>query len=169
MEDHYQTLGVQPGAGRAEVERSYRRLARRHHPDLLHQARPEVRYAAETRLKRINAAYTVLGNPARRLAYDRERVRQRGPIVAPRPAPPPRASSRPAATTSHWQGGGPIHLEWPEPVSPATPTPRADFRWFTLLLWAAATLVLFAVLLAMVWRPVWPSAPVSLPLPTPIP
>ena len=74
MEDYYATLRVRPGASRAEIERSYRRLARIYHPDLLRDATPEARQRAETMLKRINVAYSVIGDPRRRREYDRERA-----------------------------------------------------------------------------------------------
>ena len=32
-EDHYAVLGLRPGAGRAEVDETYRRLIKRYHPD----------------------------------------------------------------------------------------------------------------------------------------
>ncbi|MDP9370861.1 MAG: DnaJ domain-containing protein, partial [Chloroflexota bacterium] len=74
MDDHYATLRVRPDASREEIERSYRRLARAHHPDLLRDASPEARRRAEETLKRINGAYAVLGDPQRRRFYDRERA-----------------------------------------------------------------------------------------------
>ncbi|WP_433217931.1 DnaJ C-terminal domain-containing protein [Dactylosporangium sp. CS-047395] len=52
--DPYEVLGVPRSAGREEIQRAYRRLARRHHPDV--SAEP----GAEERFKEINAAYRVL-------------------------------------------------------------------------------------------------------------
>jgi curved DNA-binding protein CbpA len=51
------------------IHAAYRTLARRHHPDTSHD-----RHAAE-RIRAINAAYEVLGNPVRRAQYDAERAR----------------------------------------------------------------------------------------------
>lgn len=62
--DHYATLGADEGASREEIERLYKRLARRHHPD---------RGGDEERMKSINAAYRVLGNDSEREVYDAAR------------------------------------------------------------------------------------------------
>jgi molecular chaperone DnaJ len=61
----YDVLGVSREASEAEVRRSYRRLARRYHPDLNPgDGEAAARYAAITR------AYETLVDPARRRAYD---------------------------------------------------------------------------------------------------
>src|SRR5436309_11296885 len=62
--DHYETLGVNADAPRREIERRYKRLAAEHHPD---------RGGDEERMKSLNAAYRVLGDEARRSAYDTAR------------------------------------------------------------------------------------------------
>ena len=54
FKDYYQTLGVEPGAGDAEIKTAYRRLARKYHPDVSKEA------GAEERFKAINEAYEVL-------------------------------------------------------------------------------------------------------------
>jgi molecular chaperone DnaJ len=64
---HYETLGLERKARPAEIKRAYRRLARRHHPDI----NPGDR-RAEERFKRVNEAYEALGDAQRRRAYDRE-------------------------------------------------------------------------------------------------
>jgi curved DNA-binding protein CbpA len=63
--DHYAVLGVQRRASPDEIRAAYRRAARASHPDL----NPEDASAIE-RFKRIQLAYEVLGDPARRAAYD---------------------------------------------------------------------------------------------------
>jgi molecular chaperone DnaJ len=65
--NHYQALGLERKARLADVKRAYKRLARRHHPDL----NPGDR-RAEERFKQISEAYAVLSDPQRRRAYDRE-------------------------------------------------------------------------------------------------
>ncbi|MFN8594478.1 MAG: J domain-containing protein [Thermomicrobiales bacterium] len=67
-DDHYTLLGVPYAASHAEITAAYRRLMKRMHPD---RQRPEARAAAEEMARRLNAAYAVLSDPVKRLAYDR--------------------------------------------------------------------------------------------------
>jgi curved DNA-binding protein CbpA len=61
---HYDVLMVSPLADRPLLTVVYRHLAKRYHPDV--DASPE----AAARMAEINEAYAVLGDPARRAAYD---------------------------------------------------------------------------------------------------
>ena len=72
---HYETLGVPDGAPPDDVRRAYLDLARRLHPDRWSDASPDERAGAERRMQEINEAWRVLGNAARRLAYDSGRRR----------------------------------------------------------------------------------------------
>lgn len=63
--DLYKTLGVEKGASQEEIRRSYRKLARKHHPDA-NRDDPK----AEDRFKEIQHAYEVLSNPEKRREYD---------------------------------------------------------------------------------------------------
>ncbi len=63
--DYYATLGVPKTATEKEIKQAYRRLARKHHPDV----NPGDR-AAETTFKEVNEAYEVLGTPETRKKYD---------------------------------------------------------------------------------------------------
>jgi curved DNA-binding protein CbpA len=67
-EDLYALLGVPFTATHAEITRAYRRAMKRAHPD---RQRPERRAASEELARRLNAAYTTLANPSKRLVYDR--------------------------------------------------------------------------------------------------
>ncbi len=62
----YQVLGVAPGASQKELRQAFRRLARKHHPDV----NPGDK-TAEARFKEINRAYEVLSDPDKRTKYDR--------------------------------------------------------------------------------------------------
>ena len=65
FQDYYATLGVDRAATPDQVKRAFRKLARRHHPDLNAGDRD-----AEARFKAINEAYEVLGNADTRRKYD---------------------------------------------------------------------------------------------------
>ncbi len=66
----YDHLGVGPDASQDELKRAYHRLARRHHPDAHSGADEAVVDEARRRMVVINMAWAVLGDPARRRAYD---------------------------------------------------------------------------------------------------
>ncbi|HEY5836842.1 J domain-containing protein [Streptomyces sp.] len=63
--DFYEVLGVARTADRDEIQRAYRTLARRYHPDV--NKDPQ----AEERFKEINEAFSVLSDPEQRARYDR--------------------------------------------------------------------------------------------------
>jgi curved DNA-binding protein len=65
FKDYYSTLGVAKTATEKEIKQAYRKLARKHHPDV----NPGDQNA-ETRFKEMNEAYEVLGDPAKRKKYD---------------------------------------------------------------------------------------------------
>lgn len=63
--DYYEVLGVSRNATENEIKAAYRKLARKHHPDL----NPGDK-AAEERFKELQEAYSVLSNAERRKLYD---------------------------------------------------------------------------------------------------
>jgi curved DNA-binding protein len=81
FKDYYQTLGVTKSASEKEIKQAYRKLARKHHPDV----NPGDK-SAEAKFKEINEAHEVLGDPEKRKKYDElganwrmyEQARQQG-------------------------------------------------------------------------------------------
>jgi len=63
--DYYKVLGVAKKATAKEIKAAYRKLARKHHPDV-NQGKKD----AEARIKEINEAYDVLGDAEKRKRYD---------------------------------------------------------------------------------------------------
>lgn len=63
--DLYGTLGIQKGAGKDEIKKAYRKLARKFHPDL-NPGNAE----AEKKFKEINEAYEILSDDAKKKKYD---------------------------------------------------------------------------------------------------
>jgi len=66
--DYYKTLGVAEGASADEIKKSYRKLARKYHPDA-----NKGDSKAEERFKEISEAYSVLSDEKRRKEYDEAR------------------------------------------------------------------------------------------------
>ena len=64
FKDYYKTLGVDRNADAKAIKSAYRRLARRHHPDVA-----KSKDAAE-RFKEVSEAYEVLSDPDKRRRYD---------------------------------------------------------------------------------------------------
>jgi curved DNA-binding protein len=65
FKDYYTTLGVAKTASEKEIKQAYRKLARKHHPDV----NPGDK-SAESKFKEINEAYEVLGDADKRRKYD---------------------------------------------------------------------------------------------------
>src|SRR5579871_2805221 len=65
QQDYYKALGVERSADAAEIRKAYRKLARKHHPDL----NPGDK-AAEERFKKVQEAYDVLSDAKKRQVYD---------------------------------------------------------------------------------------------------
>ena len=63
--DYYETLGVARKATAEEIRKAYRKLARKHHPDL----NPGDK-SSEDRFKNVQEAYDVLSDSKKRPMYD---------------------------------------------------------------------------------------------------
>ncbi len=66
MRDPYRVLGLPHSASAEDVKSAFRRLAAQHHPD-----RNPNDPSADARFAELNAAYQILGDPEKRLAWDR--------------------------------------------------------------------------------------------------
>jgi curved DNA-binding protein CbpA len=150
---HYEALGVERTADAASVRRAYLRLAREHHPDR-HADDPGRQRQAEDRMRRINAAWSVLGDPARRAHYDLTL------------ADPTSSSSSRARTGPMWEGGPtPGWRPFDESDDDPSPddlddTPTGAWRpsaWLAMVppLFVAAALLLGALGLALGIRQVF--------------
>lgn len=73
MRDPYEVLGVQRGASAAAIKSAYRKLAKKHHPDN-NKNDPK----AATRFSELNTANEILGDDAKRKAFDRGEIDAEG-------------------------------------------------------------------------------------------
>ncbi len=64
--DYFETLGVSRDASDEAIKKAYRKLALQYHPD----RNPDSK-AADEKIREINAAYEVIGDPERRKTYER--------------------------------------------------------------------------------------------------
>lgn len=135
MPTHYDVLGVNPGATADEIRQAFRARARQLHPD---RALAGEGAASARAMQEVNEAWRVLGDPARRAAYDRRLVRPAE--RAPHPSPP-RA----------WPFDPEVHPFDPDvdldPRPYHAPVPRDDIgsQVVRSLPWAAAAVVLGAI------------------------
>lgn len=65
-DDYYKTLGISKTATQEEIQKVYRQLARKYHPDL-NQNDPK---GAKAKFQKVQEAFDVLGNPEKRKVYD---------------------------------------------------------------------------------------------------
>ncbi|MBU3851643.1 MAG: molecular chaperone DnaJ [Candidatus Paralactobacillus gallistercoris] len=62
--DYYEVLGISKDASADEINKAYRKLSKKYHPDLNHEP------GAEEKFKEINEAYETLSDPDKRARYD---------------------------------------------------------------------------------------------------
>jgi curved DNA-binding protein CbpA len=89
----YDVLGVEVDASEVELRHAYHRRARVLHPDRHADAPEAQRRVTESAMRQLNAAWEVLGDPARRDRYDAALVRARAATV---PRARPTTPGRPA-------------------------------------------------------------------------
>jgi DnaJ-class molecular chaperone len=76
----YEVLGVASGASDEEIQKAFRRLAKKSHPDL-HPGDKK----AEDRFKELNAAYDIVGDASKRARFDRGELDASGNEVRQNP------------------------------------------------------------------------------------
>lgn len=125
--DYYAVLGVACHATQAEIAAAFRRCARQWHPDVCPQ-RPD---AAE-RFKAAVEAYAILGDPARRRAYDEQLRARAGSTVAAHLSGA--AGYGFQARRRAWPGsvGDPWTIEWLDWLDVAPAAARAGSEWSSL-------------------------------------
>jgi len=89
MKSFYEILEVSPSAEPAEIRTAYLNLAREYHPDRVPEHLTKLRADAEEKLKLVNQAWAVLGDPAKRRQYDVGFRENRGTYRGHRPPPAP--------------------------------------------------------------------------------
>jgi len=72
MRDPYEVLGLAKSASAAEIKSTYRRLAKKFHPDQSKEAKAKDKFAE------INSAYEILGDEKKRAAFDRGEIDAEG-------------------------------------------------------------------------------------------
>jgi len=93
--DLYAVLGITAQATPAEISHAYRSLLRHHHPDTRGIGDQAHATASDNALQQVLAAYSVLGDPVRRAAYDRGVAARSQPVIVRPQSRPPRVSRTP--------------------------------------------------------------------------
>ena len=104
MEDPYKILGVAKAATPDDIRRAYRKLAKKHHPDL-----NPGNAKAEALFKMVSAANDLLSDPDKRARFDRGEIDADGQAQAPRSSYREHAQGEPGR---RYSSGGPQAGGW---------------------------------------------------------
>ena len=146
--NYYAILGVSVDASRDEINRSYRQLMRRIHPDRFPD--PAERQHAEEQAKAVNAAYAILSRPEIRREYDTAARRTvMAQTVSQRyqryTTPPTSARPRPRPRQTYTQRPRPRY-----PTEQAAQAQRSAYKgavWRFALTFVGITIVLIVLIL----------------------
>lgn len=72
MKNYYEILEVNENASKEVIDKAYKVLAKKYHPDLQEERNKK---AAEEKIKSLNEAYEILSNPEKRKIYDNKVAR----------------------------------------------------------------------------------------------
>jgi len=137
--DPYAILGVAPDASPTQIQQAYRRLAKRYHPDLQPGSK------TSRQMQRLNQAWAILSNPARRARHDSDRSQS--------------ATSRPVAWSGApnraWQATAAAR---PDAQSADRVQPPAGNPWFSGVIAVVAAV-------AVIWLVIGAALFGGLPLP----
>ena len=97
--NYYAVLDVSLQASQEEIKKAYRKLALQYHPD-----RNQGNRQAEERIREVNVAYEILGNPDARKTYDRLRLGHANPAQFRREEEEAEESISPAAVLQRMEG-----------------------------------------------------------------
>lgn len=101
FKDYYETLGVSKNATPDEIKKAFRKLARKHHPDVAKDKK-----GAEVKFKEINEAYEVLSDAEKRKKYDTLGADWERGGAQPPPGWPPQAGEGGMGGDFHFGGTG---------------------------------------------------------------
>ena len=106
----YETLGVKRDASEEDIRKAYRKLARKHHPDV----NPGNK-SAEEKFKAVSSAYEVLSDAKKRAAYDEfGDASLQGGFDAAKARDYARWQERREQRTSRFEGAGPVEFDFAE-------------------------------------------------------
>ena len=138
--DHYAVLGIPRDASDQQIQRAYRRLAKRYHPDLHADAQ------ASLQMRRINGAWEILSSPGSRAQYDAESALSRSASLKHWSAPARRsapASPPPQNWNTAWASSSTAR---PYPRRAATQYDDAGPGWLAVAGTVSVALLLLVAL-----------------------
>src|SRR5436853_5668343 len=142
MTDYYQVLGVKETAAASEIKSAYRKLARKHHPDVNRGSEKAARDFAM-----LSLAYHTLIDPQERAFHDQELIKQRngsGPSILQSDNP-------------HAQRARAAQARWDRVVNQILENDRRENMQRQRAVFTTVSLFLSTFFVAMIKPPLWQS------------